>query len=176
MLPSSASGTEVIPSLRGCPRGSTPGRFGWWKSPAAPVSSCPKRRAACPAGLSTTLWGSQCPAPTGWVSCALPGANTTVPGDAGPPSTAEKTARAPAHGEQPALPVTVQSTACRYPASPAPASCERKAAAGCIAKLCVGSFLATHGISSYCFSSPRLSLQSVCQGQLHLLSSSPHRL
>lgn len=50
---------------------------------------------------------------------------------------------------------------------------ERTAAAECIAKLCVGSFLATHGISSYCFSSPRLSLQSLCQGELHLLSSTP---
>jgi len=96
-----------------------------------------------------------------------------VPGDAAPPSTAKKSARAPARRELPALPGTVQSMACRYPASPGSGSCERKAAAGCIAKLCVGSFLAPLGISSYCFSSPRLLLQSLCQGQLHLLSSTP---
>lgn len=44
----------------------------------------------------------------------------------------------------------------------APTPCTRKAAAGCIAKLCVGCFLATHGISSHCFSSL---LQSPCQGR-----------
>lgn len=55
----------------------------------------------------------------------------------------------------------------------APSPCKRKAAAGCIAKLRVGCFLATHGISSYCFSSPRLLLQSPCQRQLHLPSSTP---
>lgn len=58
------------------------------------------------------------------------------------------------------------------------APCKRKAAAGCIAKPCVGSFLATHGISSYCFSSLRLLLQSLAKGSsiccLQLLSFTGH--
>lgn len=60
----------------------------------------------------------------------------------------------------------------------APAPCKRKAAAGCLAKLCVGSFLATHGISSYCFSSLRLLLQSLAKGSsiccLQVLSFTAH--
>lgn len=60
----------------------------------------------------------------------------------------------------------------------APTPYKRKAAAGCIAKLCVGCFLATHGISSHCFSSSRLLLQSPCQGRSicrpRLLGSTGH--
>lgn len=70
---------------------------------------------------------------------------------------------AQAHGKQPVLPGTTEWHASTQH-SWAPAPCKRKAAAGCIAKLCVGSFLAAHGISSYCFSSLRLLLQSLAKG------------
>lgn len=82
-----------------------------------------------------------------------------------------------AHGRQPVLPGTTEwHTSTQHSWAPAP--CKRKAAAGCIAKLCVGSFLATHGISSYCYSSLRLLLQSLAKGSsiccLQLLSFMGH--
>lgn len=112
---------------------------------------------------------------THWcVFCVPPGTNTPMRGDAGAPSRAGGAA----------LPrLMASSLSSQAPQSGtqhswAPAPCKRKAAAGCIAKPCVGSFLATHGISSYCFSSLRLLLQSLAKGRsvccLQLLSFTGH--
>lgn len=64
-----------------------------------------------------------------------------VPGDAGPPSTAEKAACAPARGEQPALPGAAQSTACRYPASPGSGSLQEESSCRLNCKILRGQLL-----------------------------------
>lgn len=171
LLQSGASGTEVIISLRGraLSQREHPRQVLMAEEPSSTCLQLPQEEGRLPSGAVHHPVGK--PAPTGWVLRTRdkhPSARRRWS-----PSTAEKLPVPQLVGSS--LPSRVPhrawhaSTQC--PQAPAP--CKRKAAAGCIAKLCVGSFLATHGISSYCFSSPRLLLQSLCQGQLHLLSSTP---
>lgn len=176
LLQSAASETEVITCLRG--RAQSQREHPRWDSVVEePSSIClhpPKRRAAFPVGLSITLHRSWHPTPTGWALCVPPGTNTPMPGDAGAPSRAERAA----WPRLVASSLSSQAPQSGTQHSQAPAPCKRKAAAGCLAKLCVGSFLATHGIGSYCFSSLRLLLQSLAKGSsiccLQVLSFTGH--
>lgn len=144
-----------------------------------PSSIClhlPKRRAAFPVGLSITP--EKLAPNTHWVGFVC------APRHQHPnarrcwfPQQSRESPLVQAHGKQPVLPGTTEWHA-GTPHSWAPAPCKRKAAAGCLAKLCVGSFLATPGISSYCFSSLRLLLQSLAKGSsiccLQVLSFTGH--
>lgn len=121
-----------------------------------------KRRAASPVELSITLQRGQHPTPTRWVLC-VPQAQTPQCQEVRVPPAEQRQLPCPSSW-QAACPLRHHRVARQHPHSWAPAPCKRKAAAGCIAKLCVGSFLATHGISSYCFSSRRLLLQSLAKG------------
>lgn len=173
LLQSSASGTEVTICLRGrdLSQREHPRQVSMADEPSSTCLQLPQEGGSVPSGA--VPHAARKPAPIGWVLCALPGTHTQCQEMLVPPAQQRKLPVPQLAGSSlpSQAPHRARHAGTQHPR--APAHCKRKAAAGCIAKFCVGSFLATHGISSYCFSSPRLSLQSLCQGQLHLLSSTP---
>lgn len=170
LLQSATSENEAIICLRG--RAQSQRKHPRWDSVVEePSSTCPRGEQLAQWGCPSTCRESSTQHPLGGF-CVCPQAQTPQCQEVLVPPAEQRKLPFPGSQSSP----TEWHAGTQHSWAPAP--CKRKAAAGCIAKPCVGSFLATHGISSYCFSSLRLLLQSLAKGSsiccLQLLSFTGH--